>query len=185
MSQRLRAGFNAPDFSFFAGDGVELRPVPPSALAWSVSECPAFALLFSVFLLPLLLLSPMVGVAHPASFACRFRLVRLTPSFFPFSTAFLFRSKNCSGVPPASCAAGVAHPASAAAACPANSSSFFLAPPRDTLPPASVVGVAHPEQSLSEVRRPRPRSAQIGGPDGIAQCFQVSTYSSEPFTSKR
>lgn len=29
------------------------------------------------------------------------------------------------------------------------------------------------------------RSAQIGGPDSIAQRFQVKTYSGEPFTSKR
>jgi hypothetical protein len=35
------------------------------------------------------------------------------------------------------------------------------------------------------VRRADARSAQIGGPDGISQCFQVKTYSSEPLTSKR
>ncbi len=34
------------------------------------------------------------------------------------------------------------------------------------------------------MRRPDARSAQIGGPDGIAQCFQVSPYSGEPCTSK-
>jgi hypothetical protein len=44
-------------------------------------------------------------------------------------------------------------------------------------------GVGHPEKPLSDVRRARARSAQISGPDGISQCFQVSTYSSEPFTS--
>jgi hypothetical protein len=47
--------------------------------------------------------------------------------------------------------------------------------------PAS--GVGHPEQPLSDVRRADARSAQIGGPDGISDCFQVSTYSGEPFTS--
>jgi len=36
---------------------------------------------------------------------------------------------------------------------------------------------------LSDVRRCRARSAQIGTPDVISQCFQVSTYSGEPFTS--
>ena len=46
-------------------------------------------------------------------------------------------------------------------------------------------GVGHPEQALSDVRRAEARSAQIGGPDGISQCFQVSAYSGEPFTSKR
>jgi hypothetical protein len=34
------------------------------------------------------------------------------------------------------------------------------------------------------MRRPDARSAQIGGPDRISQCFQVSAYSGEPFTSK-
>jgi hypothetical protein len=33
------------------------------------------------------------------------------------------------------------------------------------------------------VRRPDARSAQIGGPDGISQCFQVSAYSGEPLPS--
>jgi hypothetical protein len=44
--------------------------------------------------------------------------------------------------------------------------------------------VGHPVQALSDVRRARARSAQIGGPDGITQRFQVSTYSGEPFTSR-
>lgn len=35
------------------------------------------------------------------------------------------------------------------------------------------------------MRRTAARSAQIGGPDGISCCFQVSSYSGEPFTSKR
>src|SRR4051812_3646441 len=41
-------------------------------------------------------------------------------------------------------------------------------------------GVAHPPKALSDVRRADARSAQIGGPDGISQCFQVSSYSGEP-----
>jgi hypothetical protein len=44
-------------------------------------------------------------------------------------------------------------------------------------------GVGHPEDTLSDMRRARARSAQIGTPDCISQCFQVSTYSGEPFTS--
>jgi hypothetical protein len=36
---------------------------------------------------------------------------------------------------------------------------------------------------LPYVGRARARSAQIGGPDTISQCFQVSAYSSEPFTA--
>jgi hypothetical protein len=46
-----------------------------------------------------------------------------------------------------------------------------------------VFGVGHPEQALSDMRRTRARSAQIGGPDGISQMLQVSAYSGEPFTS--
>jgi hypothetical protein len=38
---------------------------------------------------------------------------------------------------------------------------------------------------LPDVRRPDARSAQIGGPDGIAQSFQVSAYSGEPVSASR
>jgi len=44
--------------------------------------------------------------------------------------------------------------------------------------------VAHPVEPLADVRRADARSAQIGGPDSISQCFQVKAYSSEPFTPK-
>jgi hypothetical protein len=37
---------------------------------------------------------------------------------------------------------------------------------------------------LADVRRPDARSAQIGCPEGISQCFQVSLYSGEPRPSK-
>jgi hypothetical protein len=47
------------------------------------------------------------------------------------------------------------------------------------------VAVGHPPKPLPDVRRADARSAQIGGPDGIVQCFQVSSYSGEPCTSKR
>jgi hypothetical protein len=51
-------------------------------------------------------------------------------------------------------------------------------------PPVSfqsrVVGVTHPVQSLSDVRRADARSAQIGGPSGVARSFQVSAYKVEP-----
>ena len=51
-------------------------------------------------------------------------------------------------------------------------------------PPLGVFGVGHPEQPLPSVRRSDARSTQIGSPDFIAHSFQVSSYSSEPFTSK-
>jgi hypothetical protein len=63
------------------------------------------------------------------------------------------------------------------------------APGKLGLPPAYFIGallpsvaaaVGHPPQSLPDVRRPDARSAQIGGPDAIPQCFQVSAYSGEP-----
>jgi len=44
-------------------------------------------------------------------------------------------------------------------------------------------GVGHPPKPLSDLGGADARSAQIGGPDGISQCFQVSAYSGEPFTS--
>lgn len=51
------------------------------------------------------------------------------------------------------------------------------------LPVASLlIGVGHgaPKKALSKVRRTDPRSAQIGGPDGISKVLQVKTYSGEP-----
>ena len=67
---------------------------------------------------------------------------------------------------------------------------------RSALPGIEVVGVQSLEQASAEiadadvllgsdVRRGLARSAQIGGPDGIAQRFQVKTHSGEPLTSKR
>jgi hypothetical protein len=47
-----------------------------------------------------------------------------------------------------------------------------------------VVGVGHPVQALPDVRRPDARSAQIGGPDGISQSFQVVAYTGEPRPAK-
>jgi hypothetical protein len=47
-------------------------------------------------------------------------------------------------------------------------------------PPLGVFGLGHPVQPLPDVRCPDARSAQIGGPDGISQLFQVSAYSGEP-----
>lgn len=42
------------------------------------------------------------------------------------------------------------------------------------------MGVGHPVESLSEVRSPDPRSAQICRPDGISRSFQVKRNSIEP-----
>jgi hypothetical protein len=42
------------------------------------------------------------------------------------------------------------------------------------------VGVGHPKQSLSDVRRADARSAQIGRPCGVSRFFQVSANKVEP-----
>ena len=47
------------------------------------------------------------------------------------------------------------------------------------------LGVGHPIKPLTDMGRADARSAQIGGPAGISQCFQISAYSGEPFTSIR
>jgi hypothetical protein len=46
------------------------------------------------------------------------------------------------------------------------------------------VGVGHPVQSLSDVRRTDARSAQICRPNGVARSFQVSGYTVEPLEPK-
>lgn len=45
--------------------------------------------------------------------------------------------------------------------------------------------MGHPEQSLPDMGRADPRSAQIGGRVGIAQSFQVSAYSIDPEPASR
>jgi hypothetical protein len=45
------------------------------------------------------------------------------------------------------------------------------------------MGVGHPPQALADVRRPNARRCKIGGPNGTANSFQRSSYSSEPNNS--
>jgi hypothetical protein len=40
--------------------------------------------------------------------------------------------------------------------------------------------LSDPKKSLADMRSADARSAQIGGPDGISQFFQVSAYTGEP-----
>lgn len=54
--------------------------------------------------------------------------------------------------------------------------------PRNNVSPSLLIAVGHPIQPLPNVWRADARSAQIGTPAGISQCFQVSAYSGEPFT---
>lgn len=123
--------------------------------------------------------SVLVGVGHPDNItACSFRGRALRSIV------------SCEARPSRqSLAEGVAQPAS----CAKSRRSFACGPKARALafsgseysPPALnfEVGVGHPEQPLSDMRRADARSAQIGGPDTISQCFQVSAYSGEPFTA--
>lgn len=72
---------------------------------------------------------------------------------------------------------------------PPSNSSWRRAPLRDHCPPVAraAVGVGQgrsEEQPGAVVRRADARSAQIGGPDGIAQRFHVSANSGEPRPSR-
>lgn len=99
-----------------------------------------------------------LGVApKTANWAWSARLVSDTPSCAPLSRALSLRARNCSGVPPASRAAGVAQLASD----------------------------GNEVEPLSEVRCAHPRSAQIRRPDGVARSFQVSRNSVEPVEASR
>ena len=77
-------------------------------------------------------------------------------------------------------ASGVAHPATSVRFGPPS----LLRPGDGPRSQSAVTGVGQPDRSpvqpLSDVRRADARSAQIGGPDGIAQVLQVSAYSGEP-----
>jgi hypothetical protein len=48
-----------------------------------------------------------------------------------------------------------------------------------------LTGDGHEEETLSEVRRADPRSAQIRSPDGVTRSFQVSVNSVEPLEAVR
>lgn len=54
---------------------------------------------------------------------------------------------------------------------------------RTPLSASADVGVGHEPEALADVRRADARSAQIGGPDGIAQCFQFRSNNGEPSPS--
>jgi hypothetical protein len=121
------------------------------------------------------------------------------------------RANACSGVPPGSLAVGVPQPASdetavSVSATPRDqripelsassargvgqAASFAIfgnsAFPTPADPRAShAIGVGHPMQSLSDVRRTEARRAQIDRPEGIARRFHVSLYKVEPSKSVR
>lgn len=72
---------------------------------------------------------------------------------------------------------GVGQPANCAAVCKFKPPSRFREPAPVPLLP---IGVGHPIQSLSDMRRAEARSAGIHRPAGVARRFHVSLYKVEP-----
>src|SRR5690606_30346224 len=108
------------------------------------------------------------------------RAVRIKDRNVPLSLVAFFASSS----------SGVGHPAIFAITCsevtalrPPPILAFIARCASGDLLSSFATGVGHPEKPLPDVRRADARSAQIGGPDGISHCFQVSSYSGEPFTS--
>ncbi len=95
------------------------------------------------------------------SSACNESDVREIPNDDPFSRAFTFRARNASGVPPASCEAGVAHEV------------------------CSITSHGDEVEALADVRRPDARRAHIDRRNGVTLSFQVCTNSVEPSESVR
>jgi hypothetical protein len=108
----------------------------------------------------------------------------------PRSSISCFRRSKSFAVPPGSSAVGVPHPAANHAASvnvvPSfDAHSVVFAVARLEPFPSDAFGLGHPPDSLTDVRRIDARSAQIGGPEPIGQCFQVSAYSGAPRPAKR
>lgn len=72
---------------------------------------------------------------------------------------------------------GVGQPDNVAAVCKFNPPSL---PAFDGCFHELAVGVGHPEEALSHLRRTEARSAKIDNCDGVFRLFQVSLYSVEP-----
>jgi hypothetical protein len=174
MSQRECAGFNAPRFSIGAGDKVEVSPR-------ANETCRPNKPLIGVFsnVLPASLWSRLVGVAHPATVCKLSPLAPRVPS-----PVELF-------------ALGEGHPAKLAA-CANVSPKPFPLPFRSlhaarlasilsgSLSPNSpALGVGHPVEALSKVRRPDAVCAQYNRPTGVTFSFQVCEYSIEPSVPNR
>ena len=184
MSQRENAGSNAPRFPVGAVDKDAAAPrVKPAPFPF---PCFSFILARRA--------SCFVGshptfiawasdVGQPTSCAAIARspvLLAGPPAVLPLRVSYprSLRASCCSNVEPSYSVFGLGHPANVATVCK-------FSPPSPRVPaPVELfsLGGGHPVEPLPDVRRPDARSAQIGGPEGIAQCFQVSSYSGEPET---
>jgi hypothetical protein len=105
----------------------------------------------------------------------------------PLSMLCLLRRRKSSGVPLACWLNGVPQPASWAVTGSIEKGRALSALEVVGNPlffESSTFGVGQPDcsepESLADVRRTDARSAQIAGPDGISQFFQVRSYSGEP-----
>lgn len=119
-----------------------------------------------------------VGVGHPVNVAACPN-VSPNPLFPYFAASSARRTSHVESVsvanPPAS---GVGQPTSAAVVFRfvprfAPLSRFHPSPVSGPRSAAEASGVGHPEDSLSEVRRPDAVCAQYDRPDGVALSFQV------------
>jgi hypothetical protein len=125
----------------------------------------------------------------------------------PRSNISRFRRSRSSAVPPGSFVVGVPHPAIIHAASvnvtpafdfqwgffavalrlPFASLKFGDGQPTSVLCAPVELGLwrlCDPVEPLADMRRADARSAQIGGPESIGQCFHVSAYSGEPIPAK-
>ena len=152
MSQRECAGFNWPGFAVSAGEPVDAGPGCVSHTARpNWSNRLRCSAQFHESGSVTSFQSRVVGVGHVANCAA---IGRINPNPLPLIPLPFTASRRASHAVP-----------------------VF---------PESIdaLGVGHPygskEEPLSDVRRPDARSAQIGGPDGVALCFQVSSNKVEP-----
>jgi len=171
MSQRECAGFNWPGFPVSAGEPLGVGPRASDrtfSLAVGVAQ------------------GAITNAACSGMFTPRARSLESAPSFPSFARGVT----SFSGLAFCPCmlladdfqsrAAGVGQGDRAAALW------RFSPPSRPCVPdpvPLLLVGVGHPPQSLPDVRGADARRAQIGGPDSMSQCLQVSANSGEPSPS--
>ena len=190
MSQREKAGLSWARLPVSAGEPLDGGPRRRCTVA--LFSCSPFAPppLSSYVVAFACRKSRAAGVGHVASAAVH----RSFPQPFRSASRSAPLSERTDFAP--SFAPGVGHVANCAAIGRINPKPlplipFSLAASRrasHAVPvfPESIaaLGVAHPdgteEQPLSDVRSPDARSAQIGGPDGVALCFQVSSNKVEP-----
>ena len=187
MSQREKAGLSWPGLSVAAGEPLDGGPRVKRATIAVPICCPrAMRDRTTGKVASILLPSVAQGVGHVASAAVH----RSFPQPFRSASRSAPSSERTDFAP--SFAPGVGHVANRAAssmvcavACLWLLIHFSAAVVVLAAEAAScLTGVGLPlgdeEEPLSDVRRPDARSAQIGGPDGVALSFQVSANNVEP-----